>query len=156
MPTNPLKIDLTTSGSVGFVDEAVFIAGVDTLSGTGRFNTFVQIQHNGTEQGYNTDATSHQFDEKNNSQFNHSLLLANVPIVIGDGSNGTVDGVAYRQFILDINEVGGAGSVLSLDKLQIWQEESRSLTGFTSGAGFAGTHTNFLTFDLDGGGIDRW
>src|SRR5262245_22706139 len=140
MPTNPLKIDLTTSGSTGFVDEAVFIAGVDTLSGTGLFNTFVQIQHNGVEQGYNTDGT-HQFDEKNNSQFNNSLLLANVPIVIGDGSNGTVEGVAYRQFILDINEVGGAGSVLSLDQLQIWQEESRSLTNFTSGAGFAGAHT---------------
>jgi uncharacterized repeat protein (TIGR01451 family) len=155
VPTNPLKIDLTTSGSAGFVDEAVFLAGVDTLSGTGLFNTFVQIQHNGIEQGYNTDG-AHQFDEKNNSQFNHSLLLANVPIVVGDGSNGTVEGVAYRQFILDINEPnGGSKPFLSLDKLQIWQEESRSLTNFTSGAGFAGTHTNFLTFDLDAG-IDRW
>src|SRR5262249_47565992 len=37
----------------------------------------------------------------------------------------------------------------------MWQEESRSLTGFTSGAGFTGTHTNFLAFDPDAG-IDRW
>src|SRR5262249_37490605 len=104
MPTNPLKIDLTTSGSTGFVDEAVFLAGVDTLSGTGTFNTFVQIQRTGVEQGYNTDAATHQFDEQGSSQFNHSLLLANVPIIVGDGTNGTVEGVAYRQFILDINE----------------------------------------------------
>src|SRR5262245_259051 len=156
MPTNPLKIDLTTSGSLGFVDEAVFIAGVDTLSGTGLFNTFVQIRHNGTEQGYNTDADTTQFDEINSGSDNHSLLLANVPIVIGDGSNGTVEGVAYRQFILDINEIGGAsGPFLSLDKLQIWQEETRSLTNFTPGVGFVGTHTNFMAFDLDAG-IDRW
>ena len=118
-------------------------------------STFVQIQHTGIEQGYNTDAATHQFDEKY-SQFDHSLLLANVPIVIGDGSNGTVEGVAYRQFILDINEAGGAiNPFLSLDKLQIWQEESRSLSNFTSGSGFAGTHTNGLAFDLDAG-IDRY
>ncbi|TMJ60386.1 MAG: hypothetical protein E6G81_06580 [Alphaproteobacteria bacterium] len=155
MPTNPNEIDLTKAGSIGFVDDAVFLGGANTLSGTGLFNTFVQIQHTGIEQGYNTDAATHQFDEKY-SQFDHSLLLANVPIVIGDGSNGTVEGVAYRQFILDINEAGGAiNPFLSLDKLQIWQEESRSLSNFTAGSGFAGTHTNGLAFDLDAG-IDRW
>src|SRR5437763_2440730 len=89
-------------------------------------------------------------------QCDHSLLLATVPIVIGGGSNGTVGGIAYRQFILDTNEAGGASNpFLSLDKLQIWQEESRSLSNFTAGSGFAGTHTNGLAFDLDAG-IDRW
>ena len=78
MPTNPNEIDLTKAGSIGFVDDAVFLGGANTLSGTGLFNTFVQIQHTGIEQGYNTDAATHQFDEKY-SQFDHSLLLANVP-----------------------------------------------------------------------------
>jgi uncharacterized repeat protein (TIGR01451 family) len=42
-----------------------------------------------------------------------------------------------------------------LDKLQIWQEESGSLTDFTPGAGFSGSHTNNLVYDLDAGG-DKW
>src|SRR5215813_1236327 len=154
MPFNPFKIDLTTPDSFGVVDDAVFEAGFVERSGTGLFNTFVQIQHNGIEQGYNTSAAVHQFDEQGSAQFNHSLLLANVPIVIGDGTHGTVEGVAYRQFVLDINEAANRG-LLSLDKLQIWQEESGSLTGFAPGAGFAGTHTNYLAYDLDAGG-DTW
>src|SRR5262249_37131760 len=118
----PFKIALTTPDSSGAVSDAVFEAGLVGLSGTGTFNTFVQIQHNGIEQGYNTSAAVHQFDESNSAQFNHSLLLANVPIVIGDGSHGTVEGMAYRQFVLDINEAANRG-LLSLDNLQIWQEE---------------------------------
>ena len=73
----------------------------------------------------------------------------------------------YREFKFDANEVGGAGRLLSLDKLEIWQEESGSLTGFTSagsaaagvhyagGPGFAGTHTDYLAYNLDEGG-DHW
>ncbi|MFL5097927.1 MAG: hypothetical protein ACJ8ES_21700, partial [Xanthobacteraceae bacterium] len=81
--------------------------------------------------------------------------MANVPIVIGDGTNGTVEGVAYRQFLLDINDANAARQFLSLDRLQIWQEESGSLGNFTSGLGFAGAHTNYLAYDLDAG-ADRW
>ena len=74
--------------------------------------------------------------------------------MIGDGTNGTQDGVAYREFLLDIDEPNG-GTFLSLDSLQIWQEESGNLTGFTPGAGFAGAHTNNLVYNLDAGG-DNW
>lgn len=63
--------------------------------------------------------------------------------------------------------MGGAGRLLSLDKLEIWQEESGSLTGFTSagsaaagvhyasGPGFDGAHTDYLAYNLDEGG-DHW
>src|SRR5205085_4587500 len=54
----------------------------------------------------------------------------------------------------DLNDIA-PGSFISLDKLQIWQEESGSLTNFTSGSGFAGAHTNFLAYNLDAGG-DHW
>src|SRR5215213_9428428 len=108
--------------------------------GTGIFNTFAQLQHTGIEQGYNSDAAP-QFDEKTSHQHNHSILLADVPIFIGDGTGGTVEGVVYREFRFDANEVGGAGRLLSLDKLEIWQEESGSLTNFTSaGSAAAGVH----------------
>ena len=153
-PPGTPDVDLTIASSFGVVDDAVFQTGQLQSAGTGVFNTFVQIQHNGTEQGYNTSGPA-QFDEKNSAQFNHALLLANVPIVIGDGTNGTVEGVAYRQFLLDINDANGAKQFLSLDKLQIWQEESGSLGNFTSGSGFAGAHTNDLAYNLDAG-ADRW
>src|ERR1044071_5261371 len=114
------------------------------LTTAGTFNTFEQIQHNGFEQGYNTDGTK-QFDTGTSANFNHSILLSQVPIVIGDGTNGTQDGVAYRVFLLDLNEMNSATNpYLSLDSLQIWQEEAGNLTGFTPGAGFAGSHTNNL------------
>jgi uncharacterized repeat protein (TIGR01451 family) len=158
MPTRPPgtpTLDLTTLDSFGTIDDIVFETAQVQPAGTGTFNTFEQIQHNGFEQGYNTDGTK-QFDTKSSAVFNHSVLLAQVPIVIGDGTNGTQDGVAYREFLLDLNEPnGGTKSFLSLDSLQIWQEESGGLTGFTPGAGFAGAHTNNLVYNLDAGG-DNW
>lgn len=155
MPTPPPgtpDLNLTTAGSFGEFNGAVFATGQTQPSGTGNFDSFVQIQHNGVEQGYNTDANA-QYDEKNSHNHNHSILLAEVPIVIGDGTNGTVEGVAYREFRLDLNEANGG--YISLDSLQIWQNEAGNLTNFTAGSGFAGAHTNYLAYDLDAGG-DKW
>jgi uncharacterized repeat protein (TIGR01451 family) len=152
-PPGTPTVDLTASGSSGSIDSGVFQTSDLQPSGTGVFNSFVQIQHNGTEQGYNTDHAP-QFDEKNNVTYDHSVLLAAVPIVIGDGTNGTTEGVNYRVFRLDLNEANSQ-QYLSLDALQIWQEEAGGLTSFTSGAGFAGGHTNYLAYNLDAGG-DHW
>ena len=126
MPTKPPgtpTLDRTEDDSFGVINDVVFQTGQTQSAGTGVFNSFVQLQRNGSEQGYNTDAAP-QFDENNSTQHNHSILLADVPIVIGDGTNGTVEGMAYREFLLDLNESGGG--YISLDKLQIWQEESGS------------------------------
>ena len=114
-------VDLTVAGTGGTINGAVF-TNQSTNSGTGIFNTFVQLQDKGIEQGYNSDAAP-QFDESTSHKHNHSILLADVPIFIGDGTGGTVEGVVYREFRFDANEVGGAGRLLSLDKLEIWQEE---------------------------------
>jgi uncharacterized repeat protein (TIGR01451 family) len=160
MPTKPPgtpTLDLTGEDSFGIIETAVFMTGHIQPAGSGNnaFNAFVQLQHTGTEQGYNTDASA-QYDEKNSHQHNHSVLLADVPIVFGDGTNGTQEGLAYREFLLDLNETnGGLKPYISLDKLQIWQEEAGNLTNFTPGAGFAGAHTNYLAYDLDAG-ADRW
>ena len=157
MPTRPPgtpDIDLTFDDTFGILNGAVFATGLNQPAGTGAFDSFVQLQNGGTEQGYNTDASS-QYDEKNSHNHNHSILLADVPIVFGDGTNGTVEGVAYREFLLDLNEPNGSNRYISLDALQIWQEEAGDLTNFTPGAGFAGAHTNYLAYDLDAGG-DHW
>ena len=154
-PPGTPDIDLTFDDTFGILNGAVFMTGLNQPAGTGTFNSFLQIQNTGIEQGYNTNASA-QYNEKSSLNDNHSILLAEVPIVVGDGSNGTIDGLAYREFLLDLNESGGSsGSYISLDALQIWQEESGSLTNFTPGAGFAGAHTNYLAYNLDAGG-DHW
>jgi uncharacterized repeat protein (TIGR01451 family) len=148
-------VDLTVAGSTGIIDGVVFTTEQIQPAGTGVFNTFLEIQHTGTEQGYNTDSGIQQFDEKSSATHNHSILLADVPIVIGDGSNGTVEGLAYREFLFDATEaLGGTNRFLSLDKLQIFQTSSGSLTNFTAGSGFD-TPEERLVYDLDAG-ANRW
>src|SRR3954471_24983062 len=158
MPTRPPgtpTLDLTSDDTFGTIGGAVFATGQNQSAGTGVFNSFVQLQDKVFEQGYNTDASA-QYDEKSAHNHNHSILLADVPIVVGDGSNGTAEGVAYREFLLDLNELNGnINPYVSLDALQIWQEEAGNLTNFTPGAGFAGAHTNYLAYNLDAGG-NHW
>ncbi len=156
MPTRPPgtpDVDLTFDGASGTINGGVFMTGLFQLV-PDQFSSFLEIRHNGVEQGYNTDGALQQ-DQRDVQNTTHSILLAEVPIVIGDGSHGTQEGVAYREFRLTLDEAGGAGQYLSLDSLQIWQEEAGNLTNFTPGAGFAGAHTNYLAYDLDEGG-DRW
>src|SRR5438874_514028 len=130
-PPGTPTVNLTTANSSGTINDTVFATGTIQAAGTGVFNPFLQIQNNGFEQGYNSDHSA-QFNEKSPLSHTHSILLADVPIVIGDGSNGTTDGVAYREFRLDLNGAnGGTKPYVSLDAFQIWQEESGNLSGFT-------------------------
>jgi len=152
MPTTP-NVDLTFDGASGTINGGVFMTGTFQASPT-TFSSFLEVRHNGTEQGYNTNGTL-QYDTLDGQNSTHSILLANVPIVIGDGSQGTEEGVVYREFRLNIGEAGTNKQLLSLDSFQIWQEESGNLTNFTPGTGFAGSHTNSLVYDLDAGG-DHW
>ncbi|TMJ01358.1 MAG: DUF11 domain-containing protein [Alphaproteobacteria bacterium] len=156
MPTKPPgtpDVDLTFNDTFGTINGAVFMTGLYQLV-PDQFSSFLEVRHNGVEQGYNTDGAlqQNQLDGHNST---HSILLAEVPIVIGDGSHGTQDGVAYREFRLTLDEAGSAKQYLSLDSFQIWQEESGSLANFTPGSGFTGSHTNYLAYDLDAG-ADRW
>jgi len=158
MPTPPAAsstVDLTASGNFGSVDGAAFNAS-QVNAGTGSFPAFLQISRTGTEQGYNSDFRPVQFNETTNANHNHSLLLANIPLVEGDGTGGTNEGTLYRQFLFDSNEgKSGDNPFLSLDRLQIYQETSGNLGGtFVPGVGFtaAGQH---LVYDLDATG-DHW
>src|ERR1041385_7896778 len=152
-PPGTPDVDLTFDGASGTINGAVFMTGQFQLA-PDNFSSFLEIRNNGTEQGYNTNGAL-QFNTLDNQNSTHSILLANVPIVVGDGSHGTEEGVAYREFRLNIAEAGTDKQFLSLDALQIWQEESGSLTSFTPGSGFAGSHTNYLAYNLDAGG-DHW
>jgi hypothetical protein len=140
------QLNLTTQGSSGYVNGAFFQQiSNNEAAGTGVINSFLRIDsNNSTEQGYNTDYRSVQFDEKTDHNFTRSLLLNAVPIV-------NISGIDYRQFILDINEPNGGNKPnITLDKLQIFLGNAGNLTGYSSNSNttnFNGNATNI--FDLD-------
>ena len=128
--SNPL--DLTTEGSSGFINSAFFEQGGELPAGCGDVHPFLSIQHKDFEKGYNTDAEIESgYDMKragnpnSSAGFTRSLLLSEIPVV-------SLDGIFYRQFILDINE-SRSGGLLSLDALQIYLSDSPTLSGFGSG-----------------------
>jgi hypothetical protein len=106
-------LDLTTAGSSGMINEARYFQFTATGGGSGNIDSFVRYQaaNQAVTQGYNTDG-AFQFDEKPGA-FTHSILKNDVPLV-------QFGGVAYREFLFDINESGGNQSPLSLDELQIY------------------------------------
>jgi hypothetical protein len=132
-------LDLTTAGSSGYINGAFYQQVSPQTTGTGVIEPFLRIQNNGTEQGYNTDGAL-EFDTKA-GLWTHSLLLSDVPIVT------LSDGIAYRQFLLDINQnQGGTHELLSLNELKLYQSNSNTLTGYYNVA-FGPT-----IYDLDGAG----
>lgn len=106
-------------------------------TGTGVIQPFVRIQGIGVEEGYNTDYRPVQYDTKDQNQWTHSLLVANVPIV-------TYRGGLYRQFLLDINEGGNANlAQLSLDKVQLFLSATGDGHNYPTGLGTK-------IYDMDG------
>jgi len=131
-------IDLTTAGSSNGLGTAAAIGGtflvqqIDPQStGTGVIDSFLRVQSNGAERGYNTDIGT-PLDDKG-GVFTRSLLLSEVPNVV-------IGGVDYYQFLLDINQVdSGTNNLLSLSQIQIFQAANdqlhTSLTEATDPAG---------------------
>src|SRR5262245_51170361 len=156
----PAFVDLMALGDYGGLNGALF-STAEYGAGTGNIDPFVRISHNGTEAGYNSSAhpprgqPNPEFDETNqyDSQYNYALSLSSIPIAyIYNSSTNTFD--AYREFRLDINQVGGA--CLSLDALQVYQSTSSTLYGFTGSPTSTGTFTSggdsYLRYNLDEGG----
>ena len=132
-------LDLTTEGSWGTINGTIFQQFDGNPTGSGNIDSFIRIQGFGVQQGYNSDGRPVQYDEDTSAQWNHSLLLSDIPIL----QNGGTD---YREFLLDINQNGQ--TILSLDKIEIYLEATGDLLGHPG---------NFGTpiYDLDAGG-DNW
>jgi hypothetical protein len=95
----------------------------DLSSGTGKFQSFVRIQGNGIERGYNTDGAV-EFETKS-GQWTHSIKLKDIPVLEGD-----------LEFLLDINQKqGNDGEFLSLDVMEIYLADSPNLQSYSSGLG---------------------
>lgn len=158
----PIETDLTTSSDLSFNVNGAIYSNPGTLSniisGTGVFNTFVQIQNNPIEQGYNTSARGgfpngqDNFDTNNAAPSNHDIQLKDVHTILYS------DGIVYRQFLLDINE--GANQVdnfLSLDMLQIYASSTAGnfIPGDNQAVLGANNALGTLAYNLDSGADRR-
>ncbi len=134
-----LVLDLTSAGSVGWVDDALYQTSDLRSTGTGVIAAFVRIikGNQDTVQGYNTDGRPLEFDENSSPQHTRNLPLAFVPIVYKTPEGGGAD-VAYYEFLLDINQKGAEGKDddpdwdLSLDELQIAVQTSGDLLDYSA------------------------
>jgi hypothetical protein len=135
-------VDLTTRGAEGAANGALFRQSDAQPTGSGLIHSFLRVQSRGVEQGFNTDARPLQLDENKSPTFTRSLAAADVPVV-------WVNGVAYREFLLDINQKSSA-PLLSLDELRLYVGGAPNLTGYDAAAKTLAGLTP--VYDLDGAG----
>jgi hypothetical protein len=153
-----------SSGEIG----GVKFSNVRYSAGTGLIDPFVRIQGTNqlVEQGYNSSTTMSspdpQFQEtgKYGSQYNHALMLSDIPIAFIYDYD-THQFIAYRQFLLDINETKGNGQeYLSLEALQIYQSDSNELYAFTGSptttGSFSGGTDISLRYNMDADDVTTW
>ena len=143
----PPTVDLTTAGSIGQINGAIFRQADHQPSGSGVIDSFVRLKAPGNstiEQGYNTDFRPLQFDENNSPQFTRSLLLSSVPTV-------TIGGVPYREFLLDINQKS-SDPLLSLDELRFYTAGRGDLHNYNTTTNTLDGHT--ARYDM--GPPDNW
>lgn len=138
LPTN--VCNLTTRGSSCTINGAIFQQMAQQPTGSNQ-RAFVRMQtNNAMEQGYNTSFRPVQFDDITDLIHTHDLLVSDVPVV-------NISGVNYRQFGLDINQIGSS-PLLSLDVLTVFG----SNTGMRAGYPNLGTKV----YDLDTPSVDNW
>jgi hypothetical protein len=139
--------DLYASSSSCTFGAATFYATNPQPTGTGVIDSFLRIQANGTEQGFNTGARPLEagIEDKVDPNFTRNLPLSAVPIVDG-----------HRRFFLDINEEGAPwGEKLTLDQLKIFVSNTPNLNDYSAAGG--GTMTGATKiYDLDTLVADNW
>jgi len=138
---NATDVDLTTAGSTGTVNGALFFQIDAQSTGTGVIDPFVQLDDNdGDSNGYNTTVNS-VLDNGAADNFNHELLLTSVPVV-------NIGGVDYREFLLDINETG-EDPFVSLHEIQLFTSDTANQSVETFTGGILDLADATLIYDLD-------
>lgn len=133
---NASVVDLTHADSVGVLNGTRFETSDYRAPGAGTVNSFVRIQANGTERGYNTSGANLPFND---------IASGTRDLTFGEVPTRNINGVDYKEFVLNINQ-SSSNPLLSLDRVQI----------FTSGVG-GQTTTNVpslgaMVYDMDLGG----
>jgi len=118
-------IDLTTAGATSGVKtsssgDSFIVTQIDPQStGTGVIDSFLRVQANGNQEGYNTTLGTPLNDK--GGAFTRALLLSEVPIV-------NLGGTDYYQFLLDINQTSSDG-LLSLNQIQLFTSSTDRADG---------------------------
>jgi hypothetical protein len=87
-----------------------------TGSGTGNYESFLRVQSNNSEEGFNTD-DPHQADNKDGI-WTHSLQVGDLQVVM-------VNGVAYYEIRLDLDEIqSGDSPNITLTDLRLFLSSS--------------------------------
>lgn len=160
--------DLQANISCPAINSGLFFRDEQQPTGTGYIDSFLRVQQNGWEQGYNTSDRSYPggshmqpiIQDKTDPNFTRDLPLANV-------GTKTINGTLYAEFFLDVNEQAtnnGAKSLITLDQLEIFKSNTPSLNNYAPGTVNVGGANGSLTgatkvYDLDNGGganPDNW
>lgn len=134
-------VDITAAGSRGELGGALFVQWNGNPTGTGIIDSFVQVTGNAdVVHAYNTTANG-TLDNGSSDNFNHELLLSEIPSV-------TIDGVEYLEFLLDINQEA-SDPLLSLDELQIFTADTPNQSVENFNSGIVNLADSTLIYDLD-------
>jgi len=111
---NASNLDLTTVGSSGTLNGALFYQADPRPTGTGVIDPFLRLQNTGTETGLNTslDTPNQPILDDKPGIWTHDLALSSLNQV-------TVNGTAYYKFLLDINQTA-ASPLLTMDTVKIY------------------------------------
>lgn len=116
-----VPLDMSTLADSGTINGALFTRDNQLGQGTGNFQSFLRVQANGTEKGYNTDGAL-EFDSKP-GQFTRSVKISDIPLV-------NINGTDYREFLLDAGEPGGNNNSLVIDVLDLYLLNAPNITGY--------------------------
>ena len=142
-PLQAVSLDLTGALTGGTLNDAYFTRTEVGSTGTGTINSFVRLQDNGTENGYNASARPVMSDVNNSPQFTRDIQLSAVPLL----SNPQALTGQYYEFLLDINQSANS-PLLSLDALDIYTRSTPLATANTLAA-LTGSGA-VLRYSLDG------
>src|SRR4030095_8649123 len=132
-------VDLTGDNNSGAANGAEFDYTPAQPTGTGVIEPFLRLQADPTEQGYNTSGGT-PFDDKAGI-WTHDIQFSDLQT-----TKVSLNGTAYFQILLDVNEPGGNKSLISLDRLEFYTSPVGSKT--TTDVPSLGT----LRWSLDGTG----
>jgi hypothetical protein len=146
----PAVVDLSTAGSGAVLGNGAIVHRNDAAwnnangpqaHGRGTMDSFLRIDANGVEEGFNTTARPFQLDQVKNGTT--ALTLSQVPVV-------TVNGTAYREFVLDVNEPGNKGRTLSLDEVRVYVADQGNLKNYNGSNGKLGGQSPVYNLDSAG------
>lgn len=138
----PAVVDLTTTGASGVANGAIFQQFDAPPGRPSGASTFLRVDANGVEQGYNTDGKGQKFGGGNDFS-GRAIQLSQIPLVTA------ADGTQYRAFNVDVREPGRNPTV-SLDELRIYFDSNRKLNDYDSSSKTLGGKA--AVWDMDAAG----